>query len=452
MRNLQELNAAREKANSLLAKAHEFGVSIGQKPKAEQTAELDAQFNALFAEATSAQKEYKRLESLDTIAVSQEGLTAGSGVTGTRESHVGARALSFADLRAEMRNTRKSGRVEFRVARAEAFTQFLRTGTSGEGAARFSSFVGDLAEKLSLTPQERQALVNIEADLGGFLSPDEFATQVLRDLAGFAVIRPIARVMQTSRPALTFPTIQSATVNSNIYATGYAGAWKAEGYVTGGTAPTVQNQPTFGQTRVPVHVWAPNAIEVTQELLEDSEADLEGILSQIIAETLGLDEDSAFINGTGVGQPQGLLSSAAGLSTVKTGNATAVTYNGLVDLFTNLPMQYRQKASWLMSSTTLGAILKLVDTYGRPLFPVNSALDSLWGKPIVVSEFMPAVAASANPILFGNFNYFGVVDRRDLRIQRLNERFAPNVGLLPTRRTGGQVLRTAAFKLQVVST
>ena len=34
-----------------------------------------------------------------------------------------------------------------------------------------------------------------------------------------------------------------------------------------------------------------------------------------------------------------------------------------------------------------------------------------------------------------------------MRIQRLVERFAPNVGILPTARIGGQVTRTAAFRV-----
>src|SRR5574337_1693916 len=97
-------------------------------------------------------------------------------------------------------------------------------------------------------------------------------------------MRGIVRVERTGRSALVLPTIQSAIGNNtDIYSSGYTGAWKAEGYTTGGTVPPQQSQPTFGQERTPVHGWQPNAIEVSTELLEDSGANLDSILAETIA-------------------------------------------------------------------------------------------------------------------------------------------------------------------------
>jgi len=50
-----------------------------------------------------------------------------------------------------------------------------------------------------------------------------------------------------------------------------------------------------------------------------------------------------------------------------------------------------------------------------------------------------------------SIRYYLIADRQEMRIQRLAERFAPNVGLLATARVGGQTLRTAAFRTQKVS-
>ena len=53
--------------------------------------------------------------------------------------------------------------------------------------------------------------------------------------------------------------------------------------------------------------------------------------------------------------------------------------------------------------------------------------------------------------IFGSFASYMVVERIDMRIQRLVERFAPNIGFLATARVGGQVIRRDAFRLGVVA-
>jgi len=94
----------------------------------------------------------------------------------------------------------------------------------------------------------------------------------------------------------------------------------------------------------------------------------------------------------------------------------------------------------------------LEDSAGNPIFPTNQIPTQLFGRPIAVSEFMPDVAASAIPVIFGDFSRgYGIVDRMDLRIIRLNERYAPNVGLLAVARVGGQMLLSQPFVSQTIS-
>lgn len=297
-------------------------------------------------------------------------------------------------------------------------------------------------------PGELQALLGSDQALGGFHVPDDFNAQVIKDLAGFAVIRSGgATVVTTTRDTYVAPTFQSGT---NPRPTGYTGSWRTQGYITGGTAPTVQNQPLSGEERIPVHTWQPDAIEITQELLEDAASDLEGALAQIIAETKALDEDEAFLTGNGVGRPEGILNSGA--STVKSGSNSNILYGGLVDLFVALPAQYRQNAKWIMNSVTYGAVLKLEDTAGNPIIPPNSMPGTLWGKPILFSEFLANPTTQNNkPIIFGDLRFYWIAERRSLSIQRLIERYAPNVGILPMARIGGQAVRTSAFRIQNVS-
>jgi HK97 family phage major capsid protein len=306
-------------------------------------------------------------------------------------------------------------------------------------------------ELASLLPTEQHALVGNVDSLGGFLVPDEFMDELIKELAGFSVVRPLAKVKRTSRSSATFMTVAGS--GNDAYSSGLTGSFRSEGWVVGGAAPPTQNQPTFGRERVPVHIWSPDIIELTMELLDDAAVNLDSEIRQLLAETRALDEDSAFINGTGVGMPMGLLQEVAlgNIATVQSGAAAAQTYAGLVNLFTALPAQYRNRADWIMNSVTLGLVMALEDGGSTLIFPHNQVPTTLFQRPLHISEFMPDGNSAGNDaILFGDFSYYGIADRSDMRIIRLTERFAPNVGILAVARVGGQVLKTNAFRAQNV--
>lgn len=416
------LKDKRDQVGRAIQLARELGEKMRKEP--DKAKEIEESFNKAHAEATAGITEVQRIER----EIELESAANFMGQPGPETQAIQRGEPSVTSKEKERKEAHKA-----------AFSAYLRHGVD---AAR---------ECLKgFGPSEVHALLGTQADLGGFLVPEDFRQEVIRSLAQQAVIRSVARVVPTSKSALVFPAVQGATgTNANIYASDYAGNWRPEGYVTGGTAPTVQNQPKFGQERIPVHGWQPDAIEVSRELLEDSAAPLDSILAEVIAETLALDEDSAFLNGNGVGRPQGVLQASP--TTVNSGNASALTYNGLLDLFTGLPAQYRQNGRWVMAAATYGAVLKLADSQSRPIFTPNELPGTLWGKPILFSEFMPSVAANNNPIIFGDWRYYVIADRQDLRVQRLTERYAPNVGILPTARLGGQPVRINAFRVQKVS-
>jgi len=407
-------------------RAIEAAKALGKRMREEPTkaTELNEQFSKAHSDAMSLLGECEQLEKEQDLSRAETFMSQPGP-----ESKTVHRAVDGASSKPNR---------ERAEAHHASMIEFFRSGDLGKAKEKLSMF----------GPEEIHALLGTQGDLGGFLSSDEFRGQVQKDLPGFAVMRGICRVERTGRPALVLPTVQSATNSPDIYASGYTGAWKTQGYVTGGTAPTVQNKPVFGQERIPVHDWQPDAVEVTVDLLEDSEADLNGILAETFAETMALDEDSACISGTGVGQPEGVLSGGSPNPGTDLGTATTFTYAGLLALYTALPAQYRQNGRFLMNSGTYGKLLALESTGGMPLFPPNSLPGTLFTKPIVFSEFMPSVATTAKTIVFGDFQRgYVIVDRSELRIQRLAERYAPNIGFLPIKRTGGQVVRPRALRI-----
>jgi HK97 family phage major capsid protein len=369
--------------------------------------------------------------------------------------------VSPAQAALESAQTTMERNAAARVAHKDAFRRFLAFGPSqGLSQAEQVAYVAGPSQLLGnnphealmgMLPQEQHALVGNVDSLGGFLVPDEFMDELIKELAGFSVVRPLAKVKRTSRSSATFLTVQGS--GNAAYSSGLTGSFRSEGWVVGGTAPPTQNQPRFGRERVPVHIWAPDIIELTMELLEDSAVNLDAEIRGLLSETRALDEDSAFLNGTGVGMPMGILQEVAlgNITTVQSGVANGQTYAGLVNLFTALPAQYRGRADWVMNSVTLGLIMALEDTGNTLIFPHNEVPTSLFNRPLHISEFLPDGDTDGNDaILFGDWSFYGVADRADMRIIRLTERFAPNIGILAVARVGGQVLKTAAFRAQNV--
>ena len=472
---LQQIAAAKEKARTSVKAAREIGLKITETQAAGQpTGELEVQFDAAKNASLADLKALNRLESMHEL----EGQSARLNEPVERMARGSERIDNLVSTVAHerqvepLRGRRDAVRRErvmqqeimqraaqFRSAGVENMNDYRRFreahGDATEGYFRGGPLAAMRAfESNGFKPSEAFALVTTSGELGGFLVEEQRQTEILRDLPGQSVMRGLCRVLTTSAPALVFPTIQ-AHASSTIYSTGYAGSWRAEGYVTGGADLTVQNQPKFGSHRIVVYAWAPDAVEITNELISDAGADVEGIVGEAINEVRSLDEDSAFLNGNGVTQPKGLMAAASdedAITSVNSGAAAAVTYAGLVDVWAAVPAQYRANARWMWNTVTYASILKLEDGQDRPLFGVNTGFDQLWGKPITINEFMPDPAAAAFPVLFGDFRYYAIADRQELRVQRLVEKFAPNIGLLPTARVGGRVLRKVAFRRLKCST
>ena len=75
--------------------------------------------------------------------------------------------------------------------------------------------------------------------------------------------------------------------------------------------------------------------------------------------------------------------------------------------------------------------------------------ETLLGKRIYTSPFMPELQAGQKPVLFGDFTYYWIGDREGITFKRLNERFADSgqVGFLATKRLDGKLILPEAMKV-----
>ncbi len=160
-------------------------------------------------------------------------------------------------------------------------------------------------------------------------------------------------------------------------------------------------------------------IRMSNDFTEDANFNVADYLTKSFAKRVGRAEENTFLNGDGVNKPIGILNGAeVGHTTV------AITYDDVIRLYFSVDKEYRRSAVWLMNDETALALRTLKDDAGNYLW--NQHDNTILGKRVIISEYMPSAAAGAKPIAFGDFSYYWIIDRMPFVMRPLREKFAMN--------------------------
>lgn len=176
----------------------------------------------------------------------------------------------------------------------------------------------------------------------------------------------------------------------------------ANGFVLDSAAVTTTD-PTISGVTIKVDGLRSNPILIDNKLIQDLDYDLVGEVNAATTKRY-LRSVSQYI-------VQGNSSNFVALSAesaLTTANVASVGYIDLVDLMTSLDPAYADGAAWSMSNATLGKVLQIEDTNGRPIFmPFTAGATSgfagtIFGYPVKIDQYAPAVATGNTPIRFGD--------------------------------------------------
>jgi HK97 family phage major capsid protein len=271
---------------------------------------------------------------------------------------------------------------------------------------------------------------------GGYLVPDEFEHTLITALENDNVVRSLAHSFTTASGNHKIPIVTTKGTAS----------WVDEE----GAIP--EGDDSFGQQLIGAHKVA-TMIKVSEELLNDSAFDLEGYFRTEFARRIGNKEEEAFLVGNGTGKPTGIFHSTGGADIgVTAASATAVTSDELIDLFYSLDSAYRKNAVWLLNDATMKNIRKLKDSNGQYLWQPalhEGGFDTLLGKRLYTSPFVPEMAAGKKTVAFGDFSFYWIGDRAGITFKRLNERFAETgqIGFIASKRLDGRLILPEAIKV-----
>jgi HK97 family phage major capsid protein len=241
-------------------------------------------------------------------------------------------------------------------------------------------------------PEIRNTLQEGNDAKGGYLVPEEYEKHLIAALNDENIIRGIGTVITTS-----------GLHKIPIVATKGTASWVDEE----GAIP--ESDDSFGQVSLGAYKLA-TMIKVSEELLGDSVFDIESYIAQGFAGRIGNREEEAFVIGNGTGKPTGILAATGGGQVgVTTASATAIVLDEVLDLYYSLKSPYRRNASFIMNDNTVKAIRKLKDSTGQYLWAPSikeNTPDTILGRPINTSSYVPTVAAGAKTIAFGDFSYY----------------------------------------------
>lgn len=205
-----------------------------------------------------------------------------------------------------------------------------------------------------------------------------------------------------------------------------ATAMSTAGIFTEGAAID-ESDPTLSAVELGAHKYGV-IVQASREVIEDSGADLQAYLARMTGQALGLAIGNHLINGTGTGQPRGVLADATTGVTAPAGVLTSLGSQGTAgqgtDLLNNLyasvaePYTRSRAAAFLLRGGSLATVRNLKASTGEL---VGNAYLAGAPAPFLADPFVPAMAASAKSVIFGDWSRYFVRVVNGVRFERSDE-------------------------------
>jgi HK97 family phage major capsid protein len=310
------------------------------------------------------------------------------------------------------------------------YTKFFRSGEA-ENEVKAKQFAGP-----------RAALSIGSGPDGGLTAPVEWDRQIIDKL----------KLVSPMRQICTVRTVSTQTPTRLWNLRGTASGWVAET----AARPQTNTSQLFTISFPTGQIYAMPA--ATQDVLDDALVDIEAWLMSEVDTEFAFQEGQAFIDGSGVNRPKGVLVYATaqtehpgGAIPKQTIAGGALTADSILNTVYDLPSMYAGSARFIFNRAVHGTVRRFKDTTGQYLWQPSLALGqpaTLAGYPITEMPGMPNVAVNAYPLVFGDFaRGYHIIDRIGTRVLRDPYTAKPYVQFYVTKRVGGGVANPEALRL-----
>lgn len=311
--------------------------------------------------------------------------------------------------------------------------------------AAYENYLRKMSNRL--TPQEIEAIRNTMSTTtgseGGYTVQPIVASTLIEALKDFGAMRRLAATLTTTNGAdLSFPSTDGTT---------------EEGEIVAQNASASDQDVQFGTVPLNTFKFSSKVITIPIELLQDSNIDVVGLVHGRMRERIGRIQNRLFSVGTGVSQPYGVTTAATVGKVGAAGQVTSITYDDLVDLVDSIDPAYSsENFKWQFNQALRRTLRKMKDADGRPIWTPSydagvtaGAPDLLLGHPVVLNNHMPAPAANAKSLSFGDHTKYQIRDAMDVTIFRFEDSAylkKGQIGFLAWSRAGGNLTDTNSVR------
>jgi HK97 family phage major capsid protein len=250
---------------------------------------------------------------------------------------------------------------------------------------------------------------------GGFAVPPEWRAEIMKQVDAEDGFLSMTDVQTISSNSITYPVDESP-------------AWASSGGIRAywdGEASTInQSKPVLKDLTVKTHRLTA-LVPITEELQSDAAA-MSSYITGKAGEVIAFKLNDAILNGTGSGQPLGIMNAACTVSVAKETSQTAGTVHGrnVLKMMARMPASSFKRSAWLVNQDVLpqlgGLAMDVTKAdgtaagagilYMQPQGLANqSAFGSILGRPIIVTEACQTVGTVGDIVLADMSKYLSVV-------------------------------------------
>ena len=253
---------------------------------------------------------------------------------------------------------------------------------------------------------------------GGFLLPEEFSEKIIDSAIEDMIVLPRASVYGLGAGkgrTMKIPAFQDINHSTSGIA-GVTAQWTEE---AGEKAIT---DPIFRAIDMKVHKLVCYT-KSSDELVQESGIPFNDVIGGAFKKSVTFYSDYAYLQGTGAGQPLGVLNSPALITQAKETEQTTKTivYDNVVNIFSQLAPGSFKNAVWVSSISCLPQLMKLSIEVGlggdhvRVLQESNGKF-TLLGKEVLFTEKVPALG-SAGCLGLYDFGAYGILLKEGIKLE-----------------------------------
>ncbi len=245
---------------------------------------------------------------------------------------------------------------------------------------------------------------------GGYFVPDEVGEGIIRFMEENSVIRGRATVRTTAGNQKAFNKLNQTSDS-------FGGITL---YVVPESGEITESQAEIGRVMLKL-VKIAGLTTITDELLQDNNVGLVNFITTLFGEAIAHFEDNLFINGTGNGEPMGILNSSL-TQTVQRQEAGKIGVLDLLNMDNKIPDQLSDGLVWLMRKSTYNSLVGLrasvyngsttVET-GEFLITkdiTGKGPGNMLGYPIIKTDKV-SVLGTEGDVILANLKGYAILDK-----------------------------------------